>query len=124
MTTLRLITLGPRTAEQQRAREIMGKNFLGIEEVSEHYGIVFGNEQLARMSRIPFLGATLEACKDTHMLVAGFPMTILEIRAKTSKNSKTFYSQGNTWYDKQVFAANERVRLRWYLIRNVVDRFL
>ena len=109
------------TSDQKRAREIMGKNFLGIEEVTKHYGMAFSAEQLASLATIPFSEATLKACKDTHILVAGFPMTILEIRAKAPKNPKTFYSYKDAWYNNEAFAANERVELRWYLIRkNIV----
>jgi hypothetical protein len=105
------------TSEQKRAREIMGKNFLGIEEVTKYYGMAFNQEQLAALATIPFSEGTLKQCKDTHLLVAGFPMTILEIRAKAPKNPKTFYSYKDAWYNGQVFATNERVTARWYLIR-------
>jgi hypothetical protein len=101
-----------------RAREIMGKNFLGVEEVMTHYKVMPTVEQLDALAEIPFSETELEECKDTHLLVAGFPMTILDVRAKApSKKPKTFYSYKDAWYNTQAFATDEKVGLRWYLIR-------
>jgi hypothetical protein len=106
------------TPSQIRAREIMGKNFLGVEEVVRHYGATFSIEQLSLLANIPFSEAELEECKNTHVLVAGFPMTILDIRKKApSKKPKTFYSYKDAWYNTQAFATDEQVEVRWYLIR-------
>ena len=106
------------TPSQIRAREIMGKNCLGIEEAVRHFGATFTDEQLASLAEIPFSEAVLEECKNTHVLVAGFPMSILNIRAKApSKKPKTFYSYKDAWYNTQAFAKDEKVEVRWYLIR-------
>ncbi len=106
------------TPSQIRAREIMGKSFLGVEKAVRHFGAVYTEEQLALLAEIPFLEAVLEECKNTHILVAGFPMTILGIRAKApGKNPKTFYSCKDAWYNSQTFAKDEKVEVRWYLIR-------
>lgn len=103
---------------QIRAREIMGKNYLGIEEAVRHFGAAYTEEQLTTLAEIPFSEAVLEECKDTHILVAGFPMSILDVRAKApSKKPKTFYSYKDAWYNNQAFAKDEKVEVRWYLIR-------
>jgi len=104
-------------AKCKRAREIMGKNFLGIEEVTTHYGIAFGPAFRAELATIPFSEKTLEACKDTHLLVVGCPLTMLEVRAKAPK---AFSSHSAAWYNDEGFAADERVGIRWYLIRKDV----
>lgn len=102
------------TTSQKVAREIMGENFLGIEEASQHFGVKFGKE-LARFDEIPFPEAVLEECKDTHILFAGFPLTILAVRSKVLRD--LFWQHKYAWYNKQAFAKKEKVGLRWYLIR-------
>jgi hypothetical protein len=126
LPTITAIAYEP-TPSQIRAREIMGKNFLGIEETMRHFNAAFTPEELATLAEIPFSEAELEECKNTHLLVCGYPMTILDIRAKApnKKPKKTFYSYKDAWYNTQAFATNEKVGLRWYLIRKtaVEDSF-
>ena len=95
-----------------KAREIMGKNFFGTEEAIQHFGINPSQRQLAMLSEVPFSESVLEQCKDTHILVAPFPISILEIRKKV--DSKLFY--GQNWYNNQKFA-KEHGELGWQLIR-------
>ena len=97
---------------QKRAREIMGKNFFGVEEAIKHFGVNPTRQQLAGLSEIPFSEAVLEQSKGTHILVAVFPLSILEIRGKM--NSKLFYDQ--SWYNKELFA-KERGEAGWQLVR-------
>lgn len=102
-----------------RAREIMGKYFLGIENaVAYLYGAKVSEDEAKSLAVIPFSEATLEECKNTHLLVAGFPMTILDISAAAPRG--TFYSNENAWYNAEAFAAKEKVGLRWYLIRKEI----
>lgn len=108
----------PETVSQARAREIMGKNFFGTEDVAKYYNVTYNPEQLLAFEEVPFSEATLEFRKHTHVLVAGFPMTTLEIRAKMRER---FLSQEGGWYKKEPFVINECVKLRWYLFsKNVV----
>jgi len=100
------------TTSQKRAREIMGKNFFGVEEAIRHFGVNPTRQQLAALSKIPFSEAVLEQSKDTHVLVAVFPLSVLEIRGKV--DSKLFYDQ--SWYNKESFA-KERGEVTWQLIR-------
>ena len=100
------------TTNQKRAREIMGRNFFGIEEAIKHFGVNPTRQQLAALSEIPFSEAVLEQLKDTHVLVAVFPLSILEIRGKV--DSKLFYNQ--SWYNKKSFA-KERGEAIWQLVR-------
>ncbi len=100
------------TTSQKRAREIMGRNFFGVEEAVKHFGVNPTRQQLVALSEIPFSEAVLEQSKDTHVLVAVFPLSILEIRGKV--DSKLFYDQ--SWYNKESFA-KERGEVSWQLIR-------
>jgi len=119
----------------ERAHEIMGKNFFGVDEAEKYFGVpllvypseadsngmcsvkkgakyVEGwNAQITVFWQIPFSEQTLEECKDTHILVAVFPMSILEVRAKAPKGLF-----GNSWWKNQYFAG-EAIEAGWYLIR-------
>ena len=105
------------TTSQKRAREIMGRNMFMIEEAIKHFGVNPLRQQLAVLAEIPFTEATLEECKDTHVLVAVFPMSILEIRGKDER--KFFYSHEDAWYNKQAFA-KDRGEAAWHLIRKTL----
>ena len=102
------------STSQMKAREIMGKNFFGIEEAQKHFGVTPTKAQLGYLAEIPFSEEVLTACKDTHVLVAVLPMTLLEVRGKVEK--KLFYSHEDAWYNNQAFA-NEKAELGWHLIR-------
>jgi len=97
-----------------RAREIMGKNMFGVEEAIRHFGVNPSKAQLAALAEIPFSEAVLTQCKDTHVLVAIFPLSILEIRGKVKRG--LFYSYEDSWYNKQAFA-KDRGEVGWQLVR-------
>src|SRR5690606_30146732 len=94
---------------QAKARSIMGKNFLGLEEVRRGSGIALPVEQLAE---IPFSEETLHACTDTHVLVAGSELSVNEVRTLADSD---FYD--TDWYSREAFATTKKVRDRWYLLR-------
>jgi hypothetical protein len=104
------------STSQILAREIMGKNFFGIEEAIKHFGVNATKQQLAYLSEVPFGEEVLKSCKDTHILVAVFPLSILDIRgiAKKLPDQTLFYSQD--WYDKQAFA-KDKGEVGWQLVR-------
>lgn len=104
------------TTSQKRAREIMGRNMFGIEEAIKHFWVNPSRQQLAVLSEVPFTEAALEECKNTHVLVAVFPMSILDIRGKAER--KLFYSHEDVWYNKQAFA-NDKGEEDWYLVRKI-----
>ena len=97
---------------QVHARKIMGPNFLGIPEAIQHFYVTPNTDQLEVLGEIPFSAEVLEACKDTHLLVAVFPISILDIRGRIDEG--IFYQQD--WYDTQAFA-QETGETRWCLIR-------
>ena len=118
------------TTSQKQAREIMGKNFLGVEEVAEYFGIVLTQEELAKVTEIPFSEKTLEECKDTHFLFLGVhhnkegkPLTITSLREMfPAVGQPKFYSYEDAWYNKEKFATKETPELRWYLIRKAITK--
>ena len=103
------------STSQKKAREIMGKNMFGIEDAIKHFGVNPSKAQLAALGEVPFSEETLEACKATHVLVAVFPMSILDIRAKVKGELwQAFYNQDR--YNKEAFA-KDRGEIGWHLIR-------
>jgi hypothetical protein len=100
------------TTSQKRAREIMGKNFFGVEEAIKHFGVNPSKQRLAALSEVPFTEGTLEECKSTHILVAVFSLSILEIKGKMT--SKLFYDL--SWYNKEFFA-KDKGEVAWQLVR-------
>jgi len=123
ISTPPVITYEP-TPSQIRAREIMGRNFLGIEEMTKHYKISPTLEQLETLAEIPFSEEMIEEHKYKYLLVAGSPITIVDMRAKTLlKKPKIFYSNEDaSWYNIQGFANTEKVGLNWYFIRKTAIR--
>jgi len=101
------------TTSQKRAREIMGRNFFGVEEAIKYFGVNPTSQQTVALSEIPFSEAVLEQSKNTHVLVAIFSLSILEIRGKV-QDKGLFYNQD--WYNKQSFA-KERGEVIWQLVR-------
>lgn len=112
---IRLIDNGgfePSTS-QKRAREIMGRNMFGVEEAMKHFGANPSKQQLAILAEIPWSEDVLATCKDTHVLVAVLPMTILDIRGHV-EGKALFYAQD--WYNKQAFA-KDKGEVGWQLVR-------
>lgn len=81
------------TTSQKRAREIMGRNYFGVEEAIQYFGVNPTKQQTAVRSEVPCAEATLEQCKETHVLVAVFPLSIIEIRGNVVRQaSRLFYN--------------------------------
>jgi len=96
---------------QIEARGIMGQNMFGVEEAIMYWGD-FTVQQAAPLSKIPFSSATLEKCKETHILVAVFPTSINDIRGKIP--FKLFYDK--LWSGDELFV-NDRGNVSWELVR-------
>ncbi|MBP9856226.1 MAG: hypothetical protein KBC48_02935 [Candidatus Pacebacteria bacterium] len=102
-------------ATHKLAREIMGKNFFGIEEAIKYYGVNPSEQQLAYLAEIPFSEEVLKSCKDTHILIAVFLLSIIDVRSQL--NSNLFRNHdSDAWYNNQAFAANKGV-VGWWLVR-------
>jgi len=93
------------TTSQKRAREIMGRNFFGVEEAIKHFGVNPTYQQLEVLSEIPFSEVVLEQLKDTHVLVAVFPLSISKIH---KRNPDLFSSD---WRDSR-----NKQKVSWQLV--------
>lgn len=98
------------------ARSIMGRNMFGVYDAVKHYRVDPSVEQIVHLAQVPFSEEVLKSCKDTHVLVAVFPMSILDIRGKVER--KLFYSHDDAWYNKQAFA-KDKGEVGWQLVRKV-----
>ena len=101
---------------QRCARKIMCNNFLGIEETTQYFGVKFREEELAQLEEIPFTEKTLKERKYTHILVAGYPLSILDIDSRTPID---IFSA--TDYSDERFVREEKVVLKWYLINKDIE---
>lgn len=108
----------PMTKSHHDAKAIMGTNFLGIDEVEQAFGVKYSSGDRAKLAQIPFDEATLKACVRTHVLVAGFPMSINDVRQKVSGNAaRLFYSAlGKAWFEREQLV-QIAVGVRWFLLR-------
>ncbi len=99
-------------------RAIMGSNFLGIEEVERAFGVKYTPVQRAKLATIPFSEDVLRACSETHVLVAGFSMSVNDVREKVKENSVNLFKLPHRlgWY-KDESLANVSIECRWYLLR-------
>jgi hypothetical protein len=96
------------------AHEIMGKYFFGVEDAVQYFGIKPGKAQLSALEEVPFTAAQLREVRDTHVLVAVFPISILEIRARVKR--RLFCRHEDAWYNDQAFAKDEG-KASWQLVR-------
>jgi len=104
------------STSQKLAHGIMGTNFFGITEAARHFGVNPSVQQLAALAEVPFSEEVLRSCKDTHVLVAVFPLLILGIREidRKQSNQTLFYAQD--WYIKEPFA-KDKGEIGWQLVR-------
>lgn len=103
------------TVEQRIARKIMGKNFFGPYDACLYFGLKLDDMSLVRFAedKIPFSEATLQECKDTHILVANFGLPIFGIKDRVAIKG-LFFNQD--WYDKQAFTKGWG-KVSWQLVR-------
>lgn len=94
------------------AGEIMGKNYLDPMRAIR-FGVKPSEQQLLALAEVPFLEATLEECKNTHILVATLPLSILDIRIRVDR--KLFSTRKNAWYNDDRFAKDSG-KAGWHLI--------
>lgn len=101
------------SVSQKTARAIMGQNYIGVDKSIEHLKVTPSKADLKVLEEVPFSEAVLEACKDTHVLVAVLPMSVMSLWEKTKH---LFYSKDDPWYRKEGFA-KEKGQAGWHLVR-------
>ncbi len=77
--------LGIKFPSYEQAKEIMDRNFIGLEKIKEYFGINLIPDQYFKYAQIPYSIKTLQSLRDTHILVAVFPISIFEMMEKHPK---------------------------------------
>ncbi len=96
-----------------RARVIMGRNYFGVKELYDCFGLHGYHET---WHRVPFSEETLWLCKDSHILVAYSDHTIDDIYSR-HPNLFVHYSGGGLGSYGSEPLMNERGKRSWYLLR-------
>lgn len=113
-----------------QAKKIMGKNFIGPEElgaISSKLGIA--DLLKSRIVKIPFTAQVLKKHHKNAVLILGVQkfkngknMTLNNLHVRFGTNPKRepcFYNQD--WYLKEDFAARETLKPQWYLVSKSVQ---
>ncbi len=104
-------------SEHQRiARAIMGENMLDVDDVMDCFGVRYSKDMLRQMNVIPFGERTLCEKSKTHLLVAGYHLTM--------QNLTHFGLHEGNWMNDKVLGdspddrmANQVVMRQWHLVR-------
>jgi len=99
---------------EKRAREIMGKNYFGIEEAAKYFGVQPTSAERSALANIPFSRKTLESCRDTYILVAVFPLSVNDVHYKAP--TVIFFDASSLWAADR-FATYKGDGVSWQLIR-------
>jgi hypothetical protein len=104
------------TTEDVARAVLGGSNVHGVEDVQRHFGYQYTPEQRAALAQVPFSEKLLKACAGTHLLVAGAPLSLLDVR---DRHPSLFWAQKPAWYDREAEAdwARLAVEPRWHLLR-------
>lgn len=98
------------------ARLILGPRYHSFAEVQRHFLVAYTDAQRERLAAIPFGEASLRACRGTHLLVPGTPLSLLDVRDRHAALFSPY--QRSNWYDDEAFACSRRIQPRWLLLRS------
>jgi hypothetical protein len=121
-----------RTTSLIKAKEIMGINFIGPDElkpIEKKLGIRIPDNIMENLPLIQFSEDLLKkSCNDYILILCipyykdGTPLSIVKMREYFGWDPEftqpCFYNQD--WYLKEMFANDQSMRLQWYLIRKQV----
>ena len=118
-----------KTISQEMARNILGKNFFGIEEWAVFNNVIIPKNQLSKVTKFPWNKDILEsscpfeknkAVKETHFgflgltIINGNPLTIMKFDELYSSEDQSIFF--NTWWCEGKFATERTCAFRWYLM--------
>ena len=98
------------------AAQIMGSGYHGPEDVELTFWLKFTQKQRKLLEVVPFSPEVLRACSKTHVLVAGYPLSIMDMHRKMNK---VFSDRDTPWYSlaDERFAITTKVTMGWHLVR-------
>jgi hypothetical protein len=98
----------------RRAFEIMEVgDFHPPASVTDCFGVPFDGAAERALEVVPFTEGKLAACRGTHILCCGYPLSIKDMWNRAPDEIHA----GNWWYYTEAFALEEKVEPRWYLLR-------
>jgi hypothetical protein len=114
---LQLIIEGPSAAPTgsttlENAASIMGRACHGVDQLQRHLGVTLSTSEAAQLATVPFSPEALLDSRDSHVLVACAPVSLIGLRAKAPD---AFYFK-KAWYYQEEFARRS-LRPRWRLLR-------
>lgn len=104
------------SVQQVRARDIMKENIFGVEDAIAHLGVMPHKRHLLHMQDIGFSETVLAICKNTHVLVAYFPMSLSDLRDVFSRGRISVPMRGQ--WENVVFTMTD-CSPGWYLVPKV-----
>lgn len=113
------------TTGQDIAQHIMDKNYLGVETALRAFNVQMSDtdlDVLKTLKEIPFSESVLNTHKDTHILVAVLPLSIIDIQSRVDprlffKGWKSCFERASApWCNDWQFAHESGV-VQWMLIR-------
>ena len=110
------------TPEQARAQSIMGDNFFGPCDAVNCFGIEPPVTQLDYLSNIQTAGGRairedeLVSCRDSHVLVALFPLSVKDIFSRTYKKRGVWFNGQHTDNFEESSCVKKRADVGWYLM--------
>lgn len=114
---LHLIIEGPTAAPtgsttREDAAAIMGRACHGADQLQSHLGVTLSASEAAQLATVPFSPEALLDSRDSHVLVACAPVSLMGLRARAPD---AFYFK-KAWYYQEEFA-RQSSRTRWRLVR-------
>ena len=103
------------TTTPEIASEITGDNFHGIDALERHLGVKLSAKSKKLFLTVPFSPEVLQVCRETHVLVACGPLSLLDVR---QAQTGLFYAKSDPWYGQpsEQFARS-KVKAGWQLVR-------
>jgi len=99
----------------EHARAILGDEVLDLDVVQQFFQICVSDSWRAELRDMPFEPEILARHKSTHVLFAGVPLSIRDLRQRVPQCFDRFFPCAHRW-----FVNDETVDLRWYLLREDV----
>lgn len=95
----------------EEAKAIMGKNFHDTEEMEKKTGLRFSCKE--KLREIPYSKRLLCSCKDTHILLPGYPLSIYDLQRQYPNIVSV-----EPWLNPD-FCPTTYPKERWYLIPKI-----
>lgn len=108
--------------QQARAQSIMGDNFFGPCDAIDYFGVEPAVTQLDYLWNIQTVGGRvigedeLVSCKDSHVLVALFPLSVKDIFLRTHKKRGVWFNERLTTDFEESSCVKKRAAVGWYLM--------